>query len=807
MHKSHRPLIDSQAQAARHPITHKGPSVAFTSGALLGNGGMGVVVCVRPDAIVLHFGHNNVWDIRLAENNREAIGTFAEIFAKVDAISKSGLAKSLKDEPWFNQYLKMTAENYSHPYPRPMPCGTVVLGFDRKRCEPLGYRLDIATGVCRVDLLDNGNKAAVEIFADSQRDRLWVTCVDEAGSPCQPFNRIRVLPDPKTPAEFPKPQLHQSADELGFTQVLPRVTEPGRQAPGEDHCFRLMARLPGARLSEEQWPGHKNGEFVDTMDPLERAIAGQPGLALIVDLEQADRPVLPPPPSAPTAESFDTQCQSVRAANEQSWQNYWNQSAVALADTELEDIWYRNLYFMKCAVRPGVTCPGLFANWSYRDKGSAWHGDYHMNYNTQQPFWVTFSSNHLELNLPYVDLVEHLMPVSQLTARDYYGLRGAYFPHSAYPMPMSLAPYPVPTWGWEICETPWTVQGLWWHYTYSMDTHFLRDRAFGPIRESCRFIADYMLRPDARGQRFGDDRYHVFPSVTPELFGLRADFKTNYDVLADLTLIRFVFRAFREACAVLGKEKEESELLADITTVLEHFPPHPTADTPAGPVWIAAPDIHPQVVQNVPASTMTIFPGEEHGLHSPPDELAMARRSLATQRNEGGNELVFLNLQKARVGVLDLDAFKRQVDYCKLPNGTSADMVLQTKGRYSDTTNFDYMAPMGIWFENFALPAVINECLMQSWDGLIHLFPNWPTGSDAAFQDLRAVGAFLVSARLVGGKVLNVRIASDKGGTCRLHNPWPGATVQLRRGESVQKLVPNDVLSLSMSPGEIVELE
>jgi len=34
-------------------------------------------------------------------------------------------------------------------------------------------------------------------------------------------------------------------------------------------------------------------------------------------------------------------------------------------------------------------------------------------------------------------------------------------------------------------------------------------------------------------------------------------------------------------------------------------------------------------------------------------------------------------------------------------------MVVQTGGRYDDQADFDYMAKMGIWFENFALPAVV----------------------------------------------------------------------------------------------------
>ena len=65
---------------------------------------------------------------------------------------------------------------------------------------------------------------------------------------------------------------------------------------------------------------------------------------------------------------------------------------------------------------------------------------------------------------------------------------------------------------------------------------------------------------------------------------------------------------------------------------------------------------------------------------------------------------------------------------------------MQVGGRYKDTTDYGFMKNMGIWFENFALPVVVNECLMQSYTGTIRLFPNWPADQDAAFHSLRAVG-------------------------------------------------------------------
>src|SRR5450759_3379077 len=79
--------FNSFERAKLNPITSDRPATDFFEGALLGNGAMGVIVTTRPDAIVLYFGHNNVWDIRIAENNKEKIGTFKDVFNGVKGIS------------------------------------------------------------------------------------------------------------------------------------------------------------------------------------------------------------------------------------------------------------------------------------------------------------------------------------------------------------------------------------------------------------------------------------------------------------------------------------------------------------------------------------------------------------------------------------------------------------------------------------------------------------------------------------------------------------------------------------------------
>lgn len=798
--------FSSFEQAKKHTLRYNKPAVDFFEGALLGNGGLGAVVTTRPDGIMIYFGHNNVWDIRIAEKNRKEIGTFSYVYNKVSQIPDT--LKMLTDNAWYKQYSTMAAENYRQPYPRPFPCGSVLLGFDRREAELLGHSLDISNGLCEVYLLNSKKeKLTLQVFTDMQEDKLWMRLVDEAGNEVPNiFNRMRVMPDPSTPAEFPKytssEQLQQGT--LSFRQVLPYqepdVYDTAKGHP-KDKALRLTAtaNIPLKKSSRINWDGNP-----EEMQALEAAFEPGKGFVASVSLEEGMNTAVSTEPMA--AQPAPGGFAGARAASDSVWRAYWEKSGVSLSDTFLEETWYRNLYFFNCAAKDGATTPGLFANWSYNKIGTAWHGDYHMNYNTQQPFWMTFSSNHLEKNLPYVNLIEFLMDVSRRWAKEYYNLPGAYFPHSAYPVDMTMNPYPVPHWGWEICETPWSVQGLWWHYLYSADTTYLQNRAYTPIKEAVQFLVAYMKRPEARGgPRWQDDKYHIFPTIPPELYALRPGFKYNYDCNVDLTLTKFVFKAFEEMVGILKTEATDGALLADVKDILAHFPEYPTATSEKyGKVLVSVPGEHDQVVYNVPSPLMNVFPGEDHGLHSDSATRKLLDNTYYNQQNEGGNDLVFINLQAARIGRLDIDRFKRHVQYSLLPNGTATDKVMQVHGRYHDRMQYDYMGAMGIWFENFALPVVINECLMQSYNGIIRLFPNWDLQQDAAFHNLRAVGAFLVSASVKNG-AMQASIYSEKGGKLRIYAPWGKSGSVTHNGK--RSGIDADVIEIDTKAGETVTLE
>jgi hypothetical protein len=100
----------------------------------------------------------------------------------------------------------------------------------------------------------------------------------------------------------------------------------------------------------------------------------------------------------------------------------------------------------------------------------------------------------------------------------------------------------------------------------------------------------------------------------------------------------------------------------------------------------------------------------------------------------------------------------------------------------------------------------LNEMFCMSVGSVIRIFGNFPSGLDAEFRDLRAWGAFLVSAKQTGGKIYDVRIKSEKGWRCTILNPWPGRKVQLIRDGKEVGWIENDRISFETSEGEIIEI-
>jgi hypothetical protein len=118
------------------------------------------------------------------------------------------------------------------------------------------------------------------------------------------------------------------------------------------------------------------------------------------------------------------------------------------------------------------------------------------------------------------------------------------------------------------------------------------------------------------------------------------------------------------------------------------------------------------------------------------------------------------------------------------------------------------MRKMGIWFENFGLPAVINESLMQSYTGVIRLFPNWPVEKNAAFETMRAAGGFLVSSSIKNGIVEEIRIFCENDNELKLYNPWSeNVNVQVVIDKAETGLTKGQIIQLKVKKGQLVSFK
>ncbi|MCL2513270.1 MAG: hypothetical protein FWF08_05145, partial [Oscillospiraceae bacterium] len=143
---------------------------------------------------------------------------------------------------------------------------------------------------------------------------------------------------------------------------------------------------------------------------------------------------------------------------------FWGKSSFSTEDKPFEQMWHETLHAQKCVYKSGKTAPGLMLPSTVADY-ALWKGDYHMNYNFQQPFWGMPAGNHPELMLPYMEtLTDWFLPMGRMIAEKYYRCRGAFIQLTGFPMIVAEDPICVVPMGRMLYMTGWAVNQFWWYY-------------------------------------------------------------------------------------------------------------------------------------------------------------------------------------------------------------------------------------------------------------------------------------------------------------------------------------------------------
>jgi len=446
------------------------------------------------------------------------------------------------------------------------------------------------------------------------------------------------------------------------------------------------------------------------------------------------------------------------ASHKQWWLSYWQQSTVNLPDEQLEKQYYLEMYKFGSASRKGAPPITLQAIWT-ADNGKLppWKGDFHNDLNTQLSYWPSFAGNHPEEGAVFTDWLWENKAGFEVYATKVFGVQGINVPGVA-----TLAGAPMGGWHmYSLSPTvgAWLAQHFYLQWRYTMDREFLRDRAYPWLKSTAIFLEQ--VTEISNGIR------KLPMSSSPEFRDNRIDAwfldMTNFD----LALCRFIFEKASELALELNLASESDHW----KTILSQFGEYDLDET--GGLSIAKG--FPLNESHRHFSHLMAF--HPLGLLDVEDETdnQIIEKSISRMEKNGSSQWcgysfswlanMYARMHRGEDAAKVLSIFASC--FCS-PNSFHLNGD-QCKAGYSSFT-YDPFTLEG----NFAFASGIQEMLLQSHNGRIQIFPTVPAEwKDISFENLRAEGAFLVSASKKNAVIDSFTITAPEGGTAKIRLPFP----------------------------------
>ncbi len=470
----------------------------------------------------------------------------------------------------------------------------------------------------------------------------------------------------------------------------------------------------------------------------------------------------------------------LRHNHQRWWEKFWQASALAVPDSRLENLYYAEMYKLGSSTRPNgwpITLQGL---WTLDGRMPPWSGDYHLDMNVQQSVWPIYASNHLDLGLSLYDFFLACLPRFQKNCRDFFGFDGAWSGCALGPGGARVHGYP-PTEFWPG-NGAWLACQYWMHWRYSMDRDFLRDKAVLFMKP---FLRTYMNLLE-EGE---DGKLHLPLSSSPE-YHEGSILAWTSDPNCDLFLIRFLARSLLEADRILGLNDPEAERWQQ---TLDRLADYQTDDTGLR----ISRQMGLEFSHRHHSHLMGIYPLD---LLSPEDgdkARELIRRSVEHWRRTGymmwtGWSFPWASAIASRAGYPNMSWAMLDI----YATGFITPSTLHVNGDYREFGYSQWTYEPMTLEAGFAFAAALMEMLLQSQRGIIRVFPSLPDAwKDASFINLRAEGAFLVSAVMREGKILRVEILSEAGEPCRVKNPFSCPAILKAESRGDKQEISGEILS------------
>jgi alpha-L-fucosidase 2 len=461
--------------------------------------------------------------------------------------------------------------------------------------------------------------------------------------------------------------------------------------------------------------------------------------------------------------------EALAAAHLSWWTRFWAVSSITVPDVALQQHYDLVKYFYGAASRPDAPPMPLQGVWT-ADEGKLppWKGDYHHDLNTQMTYLAYHAAGLTAQGESFLNQLWDLRPSFRRFARDFYGVDGLVVPGV-----MTLDGDSIGGWAQyslSPTSTAWIAQSFYLHWKYTADARFLRDRAYPWCADAGRALLALMA-PGA------DGRLKLPLSSSPEIFdnSPRAWLPPNSNY--DLTLIRFLFEANREMATAIG-DPTAARTWRDALGRMDPL----DVDAGSGALTFA-PGLPYADSHRHFSHAMAVYPiGSVHVEGSDADRRTVAATidQIAQRgtRQWVGYSFSWMSAMAARAGQAD-----RALEFARAfarafvgPNG----FHLNGDQTRSGLSSFTYR-PFTLE-GNFLEMQALHEMLLQSWGGVLRVFPavsaEW---ANVSFDRLRAEGGFIVSAVRADGRTARVEVRATVAGTLRLRDPFGGAAAAWNR--------------------------
>ncbi len=442
-----------------------------------------------------------------------------------------------------------------------------------------------------------------------------------------------------------------------------------------------------------------------------------------------------------------------KAKTQEKWNNFFSASKVTLEDKEIEKFYNSSLYHLAGCMGNKKFPPGLFGNF-ITDDFFPWAGDYHMNYNYEAPYYCIFSSNHPELfdgyMAPINDMAEEAKRMAKL-----FGCKG-------YAFPVSFGPKALDVYSQADCKEhgvlflgqkshaayACVIPIMHWFATYDKD--YALENYYDFVLNTAAFWEDYLVKKRGKYIIKGDAAHEI-----PYYRGKKFRYITHIgqvntiNAINALGLVKLLFNGVYNMAKELKLNSEKYALWEDIIENLSDFPTF----IKNGKKCFRYSTFGIRWRDDNTVGLQHIYPASQIGFSSGEKLLKIARNTyfINDRRLDDNGSNSYLPAG-ARIGVdphFIIEGIRQNIKEFGLPNK----LFCHHGGGIEHLT---------------MVPATINEMLIQSYEGVIRLFPCWDKNSEAAFENLRADGAFLVSAEIKDKKLSPVKIKSLNGRKCNL---------------------------------------